>query len=327
MNMETLDSGDTGRILAEERGSGINKLFLLLLVVGILLSSVSLVVALISLTQNGVSTSNMVALTGQGSSTKNDRIWNIAVGHTTSNYIYIEPTSGQLKGFMVDIVNAVCQLANKDCRLVYDVWQRCWDSEKGQEPRGGIGLMSEWYDACAGWIKGHTRARTFKFSKSFSKPIDFSFVIKTGNPRGFNPTDVTNMTFGFIDGFINDEFCLARQTSIKGSTLSVSQIQHYDTSADMLNAVLSGEVDACIVESRVVLPPGLTKLDNPVMDCSLGYSGFALMMRMDMPLLEWWDPAFERLMQTSQYWEICQDVKDKHGHMPGRDPKEICIGY
>ncbi|XP_072018435.1 uncharacterized protein [Amphiura filiformis] len=280
MNMETLDSSDTGRILAQERGSGVNKLLLLLVVVAILLSSVALVVALISLTQNGGDTK--VTFTGhaeqEGSYAKNDRIWNIAIGHYQTNFIYIDPTSGQLKGFVVDIVNAVCQLANKDCRLVYDVWQRCWESEKGQVPRGGIGLMSEWYDACADWVKGHTRARTFKFSKSWEKPVDYNFVIKTGNPRGFNPTDVSNMTFGFIDGFINDEFCLARQTSIKGSTLSVSQIHHYPLPSDMLNAVLSGEVDACIAPAGdlSMVPEGLTWLEDPAMDCSLDASGGAL---------------------------------------------------
>ncbi|XP_072019205.1 uncharacterized protein [Amphiura filiformis] len=324
--MATLESSDTGRILAQGRGSGVNKLLQMLVVVAILLSSVALVVALISLTQNGDTT--MVTLTKQeGSNVKNDRIWNIRMGNGRSNYIYIDQTSGQLKGFIVDIVNAVCQLANKDCRLVYDISQHCWESEKGQIPRGGIGLMSEWYDACAAWIPAHSRARTFKFSKSFSKPVDFRFAIKTGNPRGFNPTDVTNMKFGFVDGWINDEFCLARQTSIKGSTLPVSQIQHYDTYDDMLNAVLSGEVDACISYGTRDILPGLTELEDPVLDCSMDASGPGLMMRMDNPLLEWWDPALTRLIQTSEYWEICQNVKDKHGHMPGRDPKELCIGY
>ncbi|XP_072019201.1 uncharacterized protein [Amphiura filiformis] len=326
--MATLESSDTGRILAQGRGSGVNKLLQMLVVVAILLSSVALVVALISLTQNGDTT--MVTLTKQeGSNVKNDRIWNIRMGNGRSNYIYIDQTSGQLKGFIVDIVNAVCQLANKDCRLVYDVYQRCWVSEKGQVPRGGIGLLSGWYDACAGWIPAHSRARTFKFGKSWSKPIDFHFATKTGNPRGFNPTDVTNMTFGFVDGFVNDEFCLARQTSIKGSTLSVSQMQHYDTYADMLNAVLSGEVDVCISygSAGAALPPGLTILEDPVLDCSLNHSGGAVMMRMDNPLLEWWDPALTRLIQTSEYWKICQDVKDEHGHMPGTDPEELCIGY
>ncbi|XP_072019636.1 uncharacterized protein [Amphiura filiformis] len=303
--MDTLDSSDTGKILAQERGSGVNKLLLLQGVVAILLSSVALVVALISSTQNG---DTILAFTGQeGSNAKNDRIWNIAIGHGQSNYIYIDPISGQLKGFLVDMVNAVCRMGNKNCNLVYDVWQHCWDSEKGQVPRGGVGLMSGWYDACAGWIKSHTRARTFKFSKSLEKPVDYNFVIKTGNPRGFKPTDVTNMTFGFIDGLVNDEFCLARQTSIKGSTLSVSQIQHYPLFDAMLNAVLSGEV------GNIDLPPGLQILEDPVMDCSLDASGGAIMMRMDNPLLEWWDPLLERLMQTSEYWEICQDVKDEHG--------------
>ncbi|XP_072019526.1 uncharacterized protein [Amphiura filiformis] len=326
MNMETLDASDTGMILAQGRASGANKLLMLMVVIAILLSSVALVVALISLTQNG--DTSTVIVTGQdGSNAEDGRIWNIAMGHYQSNYIYIDPISGQLRGFLVDMVNAVCRMGNKNCNLVYDVWQHCWDSEKGQVQRGGVGLMSGWYDACAGWIKSHSRARTFKFSKTWSKPVDYHFIIKTGNPRGFNPTDVTNMTFGFIDGFINDEFCLARQTSIKGSTLSVTQIHHYPLPDDMLNAVLSGEVDACIAYSHIDLKPGLQRLDDPVLDCSMDASGAAIMMRMDNPLVEWWDPALERLIQTSEYWEICQDVKDEHGHMPGRDPKEMCIGY
>ncbi|XP_072019522.1 uncharacterized protein [Amphiura filiformis] len=325
-NMETLDSSDTSKILSQERGSGVTKLLLISVVIAILLSLVALVVALISFAQNGGTTT--VAVTGQeGSNAKDDRIWNIAMGHGTHNTIYIDQLSGQVKGFRVDLVNAVCRLANKDCRLVYDVWQHCWESEKGQVPRGGTGLMSGWYDACAGWIKAHSRARTFKFSKSWSKTRKFNFAIKTGNPRGFNPTDVTDMKFGFVDGFVNDEFCLARQTSIEGSTLSVSQMQHYDTYPDLLNAVLSGEVDACIAYDGTNLPPGLTTLEDPVLDCSMDSSGAGLMSRMDNPISEWFDPALERLIQTSEYWKICQDVKDQHGHMPGRDPEDICIGY
>ncbi|XP_072019213.1 uncharacterized protein [Amphiura filiformis] len=287
--METLDSSDTGRIVSQERGhggSGVNiKLLLMLVVVAILLASVALVVALISLTQNGHGGGEArVTITGQeGSDSKQDKIWNIATGHMTSNNIYIDQPSGQLKGFNVDLINA-------------------------------------------GWIKGHTRARTFQFSKPWQKPVNYHFIVQTGNPRGFNPTDVTNVTFGFVDGFINDEFCLARQTSITGSTLSTSQIQHYPQPTDMFNAVLSGEVDVCIAVGNN-LPTGLTRLEDPAMDCPLDASGGGLMLRMDNPLLEWWDPALERLIQTSEYHEICQDIIEEHGHMPGRDPKDRCFGY
>ncbi len=44
----------------------------------------------------------------------------------------------------------VCQRANKNCRIVADVFTRCWDSEAGHVARGGIGLMGGWYDACQG---------------------------------------------------------------------------------------------------------------------------------------------------------------------------------
>ncbi len=48
------------------------------------------------------------------------------------------------------LIFLVCQRASKNCRVVYDVWTRCWDSEEGQVARGGVGLMSNWYDACQG---------------------------------------------------------------------------------------------------------------------------------------------------------------------------------
>ncbi len=66
-----------------------------------------------------------------------------------------------------------------------------------------------------GWIKSYDRARTFDFSKPFGKPVQYNFVVKSGNPRGFNPADVTNMKMGFIDGFVSDEFCVGRQTNIQ----------------------------------------------------------------------------------------------------------------
>ena len=44
-------------------------------------------------------------------------------------------------------------------------------------------------------------------------------------------------------------------------------------------------------------------------------SGGGLMMRMDNGLIDWWNPAQQRLMQTSEYALICQDVKQTHGEL------------
>ncbi|XP_072019531.1 L-arginine-binding protein-like [Amphiura filiformis] len=324
-----MDSMDRrGIIMPDESKSSVSKLLVVLVIIAILLSTVALIVALISLTQQrGGGTNVTVARQSKEEQliTDEERIWNIAIGHYTSSLVYIHGPSGQLKGFHVDMINAVCRLANKNCRLVYDISQRCWDSEKGQLPRGGVGLMSGWYDACAGWIKSHTRARTFEFSKSWTKPVNYYLIIKTGNPKGFDRNDVTNKTLGFVDGFINDEFCLARQTSIMGSTLSTSQITHYQLPDDLFQGILAGEVDAGLAVCHN-LPDGLTCLDDVTIDCSMDRSGAGLMLRMDNELTYWWDPALERLMQTSEYRQICQDINDVHGHLPGRAPKDMCIG-
>jgi len=72
-------------------------------------------------------------------------------------------------------------------------------------------------------------------------------------------------------------------------------------------------VDVALIHSHKKLPAGLTLLEEPTLDCSLGASGGALMQRKDNPLLEWWDPAQERFIQTSEYRRICQDIKEEHG--------------
>lgn len=46
--------------------------------------------------------------------------------------------------------------------------------------------------------------------------------------------------------------------------------------------------------------------------CVIG--GPAMMMRKDqLELRTWWDAAFERLIATSQYNDICDNVEEKHG--------------
>ena len=37
-------------------------------------------------------------------------------------------------------------------------------------------------------------------------------MVKPGNPLGFDWTDIRGKTIGFIDGFVFDDFCVARET-------------------------------------------------------------------------------------------------------------------
>ncbi len=41
--------------------------------------------------------------------------------------------------------------------------------------------------------------------------------------------------------------------------------------------------------------------------------GFGMMTRYDSKLIDWWNPAQEKLLKSKQYAEICQDVREVHG--------------
>ncbi len=47
---------------------------------------------------------------------------------------------------------------------------------------------------------------------------------------------------GFIDGHAYDEKCVARQGDIQGSELELSQIFHYKTAEEAVDALLAGKV-------------------------------------------------------------------------------------
>ena len=70
-----------------------------------------------------------------------------------------------------------------------------------------------------GWVKNRERARTCTFALPWQQPTMYYFYVKAGNPSNFNPKDVTGVKFGFVDGFVADEFCLARQSDIRVSLL------------------------------------------------------------------------------------------------------------
>ncbi|XP_072025390.1 uncharacterized protein [Amphiura filiformis] len=232
-----------------------------------------------------------------------------------------EDTTGTLRGFHVDIVNAVCGVANKNCRLVWDIYANCWTSEAGERARGGSGLMSRWYDACTGWFNTFDRALTVDFTSAFRKSFMGVFYVKSGNPDGFQWTDLTGKKIGFLDGWAHDEHCLARMgDKITGVPLDASQIVHYVTIEDGVAAVNNGDVSA-LFTSTSQDGRGL-QIVSDGLPCAK--DGGAMMFRKDTPLAAWWNPAFDRLKETS-YKDICARMDTDHGSRSGAGADVICI--
>jgi len=257
------------------------------------------------------------------------RIWRFHIGHFGGNTQYIDEASGQVRGYDVDVVNKVCQIANKNCIIAWDLYSNCWDSQAGQSARGGVGLMGNWYDACIGWLQTRTRKRTFSFSNEFGRAYPVGLYVKSGGTIAGYP-NLSGVKIGILDGWYADEHCLARYSHIREFVeTDANVIIHYPTEQDLVAALQNNEVAAGFT-ARV---PYLEQLDTVdlfnVQDFSENLcvdGGVSLMMpKANSELAAWFNPAFARLIGTRDYDEICQDLTEAHGDMPGYDPDDYCI--
>ncbi|XP_072047046.1 arginine-binding extracellular protein ArtP-like [Amphiura filiformis] len=256
-----------------------------------------------------------------------DKIWVMAIGHSADNLEYIDEISGQIKGFDVDIVNAVCKIAGKNCRFSADVYTRCWNSEIGETPRGGVGLYSGFYDACTGWFHTHVRDRTFQFSDPFStiQADEFGFFVKSGNPRNFAYRDISGKKIGFLDGFIADEFCVARQDNVQGVPIPPENVMYYSSHDQLLAGIQNEEVDGFDAVVILMNTDMVEVIPGFIAQCSI--AGQSMMMRVDSTLWKWWNPAFAELRASPEYKRICRDMLEQHGHFPGPRPEDHCFDY
>ncbi|XP_072018228.1 uncharacterized protein [Amphiura filiformis] len=185
-----------------------------------ILALVALIISIVALSGNSGNISPQVTLNipsayNDGSTVNGeDKVWLLHIGNTDTNIEYINEESGQVEGFNVDIINAVCRIANKNCRLVFDVYSNCWMNVAGETARGGHGLMAGWFDSCAAWPISKQRARTFRFGDPFSQPPAEVFVTLKDNPNGFDWHDLTNKKIGFIDASGVNSHCLATQDDV-----------------------------------------------------------------------------------------------------------------
>ncbi|XP_072043916.1 uncharacterized protein [Amphiura filiformis] len=321
---------------------GNKPVLIIVTVIAVVVAVIALILAIVAMNTGGkqrisVTTSNggsgtSAGQTGGGTPAagqgNDDKIWQLSVFEPGNNYGYIDDASGELRGFHVDFVTAICQIAGKSCQLVYDSPQRCWESQPGARPQGGKGLMGQYYDGCVGWLQSYERPRTFKFTTAYSHPLKTVFIVKKGNPGGFTWTDITGKTIGFVDGFAFDEHCLAREKDqITGWDLSVDQIVRFQGRQQLFDGLLNDEVDAIFDNAAgwVAKDPAVDVVSNDILSCAR--DGLSVMMRKDNQLDTWWNPAFETLKNTKQWRSICNDIIDEHGHKGGPQPADFCIDY
>nr|XP_054762352.1 uncharacterized protein LOC129268910 [Lytechinus pictus] len=256
-----------------------------------------------------------------------DKVWLFAIGHYDNVLEYLDERTYTIKGFGPDIIDAVCSIANKNCKLVNDIYENCWDSQAGERPRGGQGLMGGWYDACTGWVQSFDRLLTYYFTVPYKKGNTVALFAKTDSTVTYN--DLTNRKVGFLDGWSADEFCLARYTNIAGSMLGTNQIFHYQSADHMIDAILNDQIDVAFGTALAQFTTSLKRISPyPGFENNCEAGGSSMMTRhTSRDLVDWWNDAYQRLVDRGRYNEICEAVHERHGHIPGQTYEEICLGY
>ncbi|XP_030848465.1 uncharacterized protein LOC115927132 [Strongylocentrotus purpuratus] len=186
--------------------------------------------------------------------------------------------------------------------------------------------MGGWYDGCSGWIQTFDRLLTYSFTKPFMEPNKVTMYAKSGSTLSYD--DVTNLNVGFVDGWAYDEFCLARYTDIAGSSLRQDQIIHIASSDRLVEALNTGEVDVIFVSALAQYDTALMRITPSDFQNKCLKGGNSVMTRHNnRDFVNWWNDAFDRLVQRGRYDEICKTLSERHGHIQGRDYTELCIGY
>ncbi|CAH1778068.1 unnamed protein product [Owenia fusiformis] len=308
-------TGSTVNLAGGNNGGQVNSRLLLILIAVLgVVAIIGLILAAVALGRpTGTSVTVQPAGSGDGSAAKvsqsGKRIWSIEIGHDYGAFEYIDD-EGYLQGFNFDLIKAVCDAADMDCRTVWDKYSNCMNSEAGEHSMGGQGLLDGWYDACMGWVPTIGRTHVFSFAQSYGKPTMAQFYVKNDDVT-FNPSDITGKKIGFIDGWAYDEKCVAKQKSITGSTLDRANIVHVSSPTELIPMITNGKVDAVFTgeeNMKTAVKDGIVKKSGGDISCMLG--GVAVMARKDSSFIALWNEGFRKIKANGEFDKLCDS--DKH---------------
>jgi len=229
-----------------------------------------------------------------------DKVWLFSVDGRRRPYNFLDQ-NGKLVGFDIDFISKVCAVAEKKCKIVTADFTECTITDRNIN-YPGRGLMSEWFDACPGYVISPDRQGAFDFTKPYLQ-TDASFTVKPGNPSKFNPEsdDYSKFTLAHLTGAVTNAQCLTRLNKKFGKIIYASSLP------DAKKKILDGEADVLFSARHQI--PDLEVLPARV-HCELG--GTAVLLKKGSPMAEWWNPAFDKVMASGDLDKICKESNKKY---------------
>ncbi|CAL1532195.1 unnamed protein product [Lymnaea stagnalis] len=230
----------------------------------------------------------------------NDKIWLFAVDGRKRPYNFLD-ANGVLVGFDVDIINKVCSIIQKQCKLVLAQFTECTITNRNIN-YPGRGLMSEWFDGCPGYAMSVDRAGAFDFTDPYLA-TESSFTVLQGNPSLFDPDsqDYSSFTLTHLNGAVTNALCLARLKKTFGNIIVAANLP------EAKELLLNGTADVLFSPRNAI--DGLEVLPQRVR-CDSG--GVGIMLKKGSQLSAWWNPAYETFVLSGGYEELCLQSQVKY---------------
>ncbi|CAG5136370.1 unnamed protein product, partial [Candidula unifasciata] len=209
---------------------------------------------------------------------------------------------GELVGFDLDIVNAVCKLADRSCHTVLAEFTECIFTDRSID-YAGTGLMAARFDGCPGYQITTDRQNEFDFTLPYLDS-SASFTVAPGNPAGFDPdsSDYSGFTIIHLTGAPTNNVCLKRLRKKFGTIIIAQDLP--EAKAALLNRT------ADVLFSPRNRIDGLDVL-SPRYHCDNG--GAAIMLKKGSSIPGWWNPAFQRYYFSGEYTRLCTEASGKYG--------------
>jgi len=225
--------------------------------------------------------------------------WLFAVSGNRRPDNYIDE-DGTLKGFVLDLTYAVCELADKSCDFVTVPIDACV-TNVGDDWRPGEALVRGDFDACPSRGITDERKQFAEFTLPYTENRS-NFFVAPGNPRNFSDTSLDGKTVAYLLGSYPNRACIEKINRGNPTMVTCPGVN------ECRNVVINQEVDA-LFSFRTRLS-GLQRIGQTYYECS---DGSAVMAMKDRGLVSWWNPAFSELKASGRFREICDDIVLKHG--------------
>ncbi|CAH1775111.1 unnamed protein product [Owenia fusiformis] len=210
--------------------------------------------------------------------------------------------NGNLKGFDLDIANRVCSVAGKKCTFA-KLPLGCVTNSAGGKFVPGKALVTGEADGCLSTTITAERELVFDFTRAYYKTTA-RFHVAPGNPRHFSPEEIQGKKITFLNGTYTNMDCLKR-LGLNGAVPVVA-----NGLRDALANVLENRVDALFAPRPVI--PGVERVPGEY-NCAKG-SGVMVLKGNTLP--EWWNRAFQRVVESGDYRRICDASPARHGGRP-----------